>query len=205
MADEDWKDLIRTGAGQIWKGAQSEWRGLSVYMRAAIIITLMASSVGMGPFPHVPNLLMTANDGGIAAQPAESPIVTEGSPEEQPEFNYVLQAVENCESDGEYCRNVTVGLTNTGNATARNVYVRVKLVTQTITSGNATIYQEGRELGEVSPAETVSESAKIKIGARDAVNIKQDGCTVAAWVSIQSERVSDTSWVAQRELDCSIL
>mgnify|MGYP006271466499 CR=1 FL=1 len=151
---------------------------LTVVVAAGVVGAL---AVGLGPVDSIVGSVVDgtdADDDGGEVPEGESESTDSGhshdsgsggdaAEESASEFQFTVRNIDEC---GQTCRDVTVGLRNTMNASATDVTVTTQIYT-----GDEEIWSASESFTEVDASESKTRTKRVKLGYFDAVKVKQNG------------------------------
>lgn len=103
-----------------------------------------------------------------------------------PPFSMVVESVESC---GQTCRDVTATLTNNQDRQATGVTVETTIHAGGDTGGDV-IWEGSREIGNLDPGESTTDTTRIELGLFDAAAVKQAGGEITIVLAVDSDQQS---------------
>ncbi|GAB3321111.1 hypothetical protein EI982_13925 [Haloplanus rallus] len=151
---------------------------------AVLLVVAVAGTAALFVAPGGDTTTADTDDGGAAAVTVTATPTPSSTGSTSPNVTMRVRSVESC---GSRCRTVTIGLSNEGTDTARDVRVATR-----ITTGDRLVWEGSSDVGRLDAGETVTRTRTVRVGYADAVRIKANDGRIRIETTVRTANATRT-------------
>ena len=151
---------------------------------AVLLVVAVAGTAVLFVAPGGDTTAADTGDGGAAAVTATTTPTPTSTGATSPNVTMRVRSVESC---GSRCRTVTIGLSNEGTDTARDVRVATR-----ITTGDRLVWEGSSDVGRLDAGETVTRTRTVRVGYADAARIKANDGRIRIETTVRTANATRT-------------
>jgi len=189
-AAERWPEAIYSAAATIGRSTvDSKLLGAGVVVLVVVVAALVVVT-GVGPLGgnSAPSSDFPTGSGTTYESGGGSGDGGAGTTTEPPPFRMVIEEIESC---GQTCRDVTGRLVNEQERQANGVTVYTRIFAGADTDGEV-VWEGTQEIGALGPGEAERDTQRVELGMMDAAAVQNEGGEITIQTTVETDRQTVT-------------